>query len=60
MREGSSQLRSLGTANADSQTSMPLRSDDKRFVRRFLHVARVLRAKDFRRWPWCGVRTRTC
>jgi len=31
-------------------TSTPLRSDDKRFVLRFLHVARVLRAKDFRRW----------
>jgi len=51
-------------------TSTPLRADDKRFVLRFLHVARMLRAKDLRRWqavvrrayphllalrgPWCG------
>ena len=31
-------------------TSTPLRSDDKRFVLRFLNVARLFRAKDFRRW----------
>jgi hypothetical protein len=36
--------------HTDRQPDLDASADDKRFVLRFLHVARVLRAKDLRRW----------